>query len=129
MREWARATVAAGSAAYLYQFTHADPNPSLPPMGAYHHSDVQYVFGNHWRDSWTYTDVDRRVAETMSTYWVNFATTGDPRARGLVNWVPYNIADEPYMSLGDVPVMKNHLLKPQLDFLDKVQLQTTSTRR
>jgi hypothetical protein len=58
----------------VYQFTHTDPNPTKG-LGAYHTSEIEYVFNNLWRN-WTYTAVDRQVADTMSSYWVNFAATG-----------------------------------------------------
>jgi para-nitrobenzyl esterase len=57
----------------------------------------------------------------MSSYWVNFATTGDPNGKNLPAWTPYDQSAEPYLDLGDAVQVRNHLLKPQLDFLEQAQ--------
>jgi carboxylesterase type B len=57
----------------------------------------------------------------MSSYWVNFASGGDPNGTGLMAWPAYDEADEPYLELGDNLRVKQHLLKPQLDFLDGLE--------
>jgi para-nitrobenzyl esterase len=62
----------------------------------------------------------------MSTYWVNFATTGDPNGKDLPKWTPYDLASEPYLDLGDTVQTKNHLLKAQLDFLESLQQKRRS---
>jgi len=39
--------------------------------------------------AWTTDATDRRVADQMSSYWVNFARSGDPNGSGLPDWTPY----------------------------------------
>ena len=83
-REWARAHRRAGSKAYLYYFVHEPPAaPGQPNRGATHGAEIPYVFNSRVA-SWT--DVDRAVADTMSSYWVNFAAKGDPNGTGLRVW-------------------------------------------
>jgi para-nitrobenzyl esterase len=120
MRTWARMVTASAKPAFLYQFARVPPGPN-PAWGAYHASEIQYAFNNVGTRPWA-TDVDRRLADQMSSYWVNFATSGDPNGSGLPKWTPYDLQNEPYLELGDTVQIKNHLLKPQLDFLEQ-QLQ------
>jgi para-nitrobenzyl esterase len=47
-------------------------------------AEVPYVFQNPGNRPWT--DVDRQLSDTMSSYWVNFATTGDPNGHNLPKW-------------------------------------------
>jgi para-nitrobenzyl esterase len=57
----------------------------------------------------------------MSNYWVNFATTGDPNGKGLPKWAPYNRETEACLDFGDAVQLRNHLLKAQLDFIERFQ--------
>ena len=65
------------------------------------------------------TDVDFTLSDRMSSYWSNFAVSGDPNGKGLPAWTPYDPTNEPYLELGDTIQTKRHLLKPQLDFLEQ----------
>jgi len=121
MRTWARRATAGGQPAYLYQFTHVPPSPDASVWGAYHVSEVQYVFGNLNVPTFRYTDTDRALSETMSSYWVNFATHGDPNGAGLPRWTPYDREAEPYLDLGATVQPRHRLLKAQLDFLERAQ--------
>ena len=128
MRTWARMVTAAGQKAYLYQFTHVPPGPESKYRGAYHASEIQYVFGNLRNPQFDYTDADRRLSDAMAGYWINFARTGDPNGKGLPAWAPFDAADEPYLELGTPIRPKNHLLKAHLDFLERAQQRRAGTR-
>jgi para-nitrobenzyl esterase len=119
MRTWVRMVTAGGRKAFLYQFTRIPPGPN-PKLGAYHASEIAYAFNNVGARPWA-SDADRRLADQMSSYWVNFATTGDPNGKGLPAWTPYELAEEPYLDLGDAVQIRHHLLKAQLDFLEQAQ--------
>ncbi len=79
---------------YLYYFTHV-------PTGAatsYHTAEVSYVFNNERGIPPRYSpnmpavspsDTDRALAEAMSDYWVEFARSGVPAAKGQPTWQPY----------------------------------------
>ncbi len=124
MRTWARMTATGKSKAYLYFFTHVAPNPNSKYLGAYHASEIAYVFDNLNPQNTLLQELDHKLAGTISAYWVNFAKTGDPNAKGLPKWIPYNAKEEPYLELGDAVQMRNHLLKEQLDFLEQFQKRT-----
>ena len=119
MRTWARLATRARENAFLYHFTRVPPGPN-PAWGAYHAAEIVYAFNNVGKLPWV-TGADRRLADQMSSYWVNFATGGDPNGTGLMAWPAYDEADEPYLELGDNLRVKQHLLKPQLDFLDGLE--------
>ena len=100
MREWAQLQSARGKGnAYLYFFTHVPPSaPGQPSRGATHTADLAYMFNNP-NPNWT--DTDRQLADTMSSYWVNFAANGDPNGKGLPEWPAYKPKSEKTMVLGD----------------------------
>jgi para-nitrobenzyl esterase len=123
MRTWARMVAAAGQKAFLYQFTHVPPSPNAKTWGAYHASEIPYVFGTLRNRSWPFTQTDFKLSQEMASYWTNFAIAGDPNGKGLPAWAPYDLADEPYLDLGDRIQARHHLLKTQLDFLDDAALR------
>jgi para-nitrobenzyl esterase len=128
MRTWARMMRAAGQKAYLYEFTHVPPHPNSKHLGAFHTSEVPYVFNDLRQHEWPFTDVDFRLADTMSSYWANFVIHGDPNGDGLARWAPYDATDEAYMDLGDTPTLRNHLLKTQLDAIEGLQQRRSTSR-
>jgi para-nitrobenzyl esterase len=83
---------------YLYFFTHAPPGPNREMVGVFHSAEIPYAF-NKGGAGWT--DEDRRIADMMSSYWVNFARTGNPNGPGLPNWAPFDGRTEQTMELGD----------------------------
>ena len=87
MRLWAELQARLGRPkAYVFYFIHEPPAAQgQQDLGATHTAEIQYAFstplpGRVW------SDADRRLAETMSSYWVNFAMNGDPNASGLPVW-------------------------------------------
>ncbi len=40
-----------------------------------------------------WTEEDRRIARTVSAYWTNFVSTGDPNGSDLPHWPPFSGAD------------------------------------
>jgi para-nitrobenzyl esterase len=87
--------------AYAYYFDHAIPWPDKPQFGAFHTSEVPYVFGTLDKLKRPWTDVDRRLSATMMTYWTNFATTGDPNGSGVPAWPAFSAARPTLLRIGD----------------------------
>jgi len=102
MRQWAASQNKRGKKSYAYFFTRvprtADGMPS--PRGSSHTVEIQYAFNNPTGLNWDETD--KKIADTMSSYWVNFATRGDPNGSGLPMWPVYkDHASGRVMVLGD----------------------------
>ena len=98
MRTWARMQTKTGkSKAFVYYFSHVPPGPAGAALGAYHASEIRYVFHNLQ----TAQEVDRKLADSMSSYWVNFATSGDPNGKGLPAWPEYSLKTDLAMGFGE----------------------------
>ena len=88
-----------GAKAWAYQFARPLPTDGRPNVlsGAFHSSDLWYVFKslkNCWRP-WTQGDWD--LSEKMLTAWSNFAKYGDPNGKDGGDWKPVTAAQKDYM--------------------------------
>ena len=119
MRTWARMQAKTGKAkVYLYFFSRVPPGPAAARMGAYHSSEIAYVFHNTYRPGRPWEEVDHRLSETISSYWVNFATAGNPNGKDLPEWPAFDPKKEVLLGLGDKIEVEPVPHKPALDFLD-----------
>lgn len=118
MRTWARLQIKTGhQPAYLYYFTRVAPGPLSQRLGAFHALEIAYVFGNFpWPFSWD--DSDHKLSDTISSYWVNFATTGNPNGEGLPRWPAYSAQSDQALELGDKISVRSETNKAGLDFFD-----------
>jgi para-nitrobenzyl esterase len=122
MRTWAQKQSARGKGkAYLYYFTQEPPAaPGAPSRGATHGAETAYVFQNLIPAAVPWTDLDRELADTISSFWVNFAAHGNPNGKGLPVWPAYSSrhSDRP-MVLGDKVEVGPAPDAAKFDFLDR----------
>ncbi len=75
-----------GLASKGYFWNHVLPGPDAAQYGAFHTSEVPYVLNTLEQSKRPFTEVDRKIADVLSSYWANFATSGDPNGKGLPAW-------------------------------------------
>ena len=81
---------AAGKPAYGYQFAHALPDDeagSHDMKGAFHSSELWFMFKSLDRSDRPFTQADWDLAEHVINCWSNFVKTGDP-GEGWKAWTP-----------------------------------------
>jgi para-nitrobenzyl esterase len=82
------------SPVYRYHFERAPPEPKgEPSRGAYHSADIEYVFEALDSKHLPWTPSDKELSGIISSYWTNFAKTGNPNAPGLPAWPEYRKTD------------------------------------
>jgi para-nitrobenzyl esterase len=101
---WARLQSRTGKGkVFVYYFSHRPQYPNTPQFkdwGASHGSEIAFVFGN-FSAAMAPTPADQAVSDEVSSYWVNFAKTGDPNGAGLPAWPAFTDANQRVMKLND----------------------------
>jgi para-nitrobenzyl esterase len=101
---WAQAREkTAKNRAFTYYWTHPMPGPDGARFGAFHTSEVPYVFNTLDKSSRPWTQQDRKLADLLGSYWVNFMKNGDPNGSGLPAWPAFDSRSPLTMELGDKP--------------------------
>jgi len=98
---WSAGQLKRSGAIYTYYFDHPIPWPAHPEFGAFHTSEVPYIFETLKVIDRPWTDVDWKLSAAISSYWSNFAKTGDPDGQNLPQWPAYAPGVHATMELGD----------------------------
>jgi para-nitrobenzyl esterase len=94
---------------YTYEFNDENAPPAQSafgglltfPLGAYHSSELQYLFPgiDVFGLPVTLSSQQRRLSHAMVSYWTQFAKTGDPNSSGEPLWSPYSASTDEFQSL------------------------------
>lgn len=106
---WARLQSLKGKGkAYLYYFDVRTPPDT---QGSPHGAELPYVFDNLPAPAGLASPAAPALATMVSSYWVNFARTGDPNGPGLPHWPAFNTATQQVMVFDAHPsarLLPNH---------------------
>jgi para-nitrobenzyl esterase len=89
-------------------------------IGARHAGEIEYVFGAlelslpkvPWQAS------DRKLSDAMTSYWANFARTGDPNGPGLPKWPRYEASTRRVLHLDETIADAPDTTRPRYEALD-----------
>ncbi len=96
--DWARAH---RGPVFAYYYTHPEPGPGSDTFGAFHSSEIPYVFNMLTASSTRpFTDQDRAIAKIMSHFWANFVKFGEPSGPDLPPWPVFDGTSRGVMELG-----------------------------
>ena len=115
----ARAMTRARQNAYLYYFTYADTG-SRAPLGAYHGEEL-YFLSNTYPSDWQPRRTDRELGKLVRSYWVQFASTGDPNSARTPRWPAYDEGSPRYFELGER--VGTRVAPNRIEALDRVMRQ------
>jgi len=83
---WARERIKSGGQqpVWMYLFSHVEPGYESKRYGAFHSSEMPYVFQTlNVTPERPFTEVDYQLSQTLSGYWTNFIKTGNPNGDGV----------------------------------------------
>lgn len=95
---------------YVYQFNRDIPGDDHP--GAFHSSELWYVFGTLMRSNRPFSGYDYELSLKMTDWWVNFARTGDP-GKG---WAAYTAQQPVINEIGEGVQLVDISDRPEANF-------------
>lgn len=96
---WFDARPAGSAPVYAYLYTHAEPGPNAARYGAFHSSELAYMFDTLDAAPRPFTAQDHQIADMMADYWANFVRSGNPNGDDLPRWPQFD--GRVLMELGD----------------------------
>jgi para-nitrobenzyl esterase len=112
-REILNAAARSPADSFMYLFTR---NIRDPAQRAPHAMELRYVFNTLPEQA---SQIDNDIANLISDYWVQFATTGTPNNSELPNWPSYDVETQQYQIIGAEVGQGSNFRKRELDELDK----------
>ena len=88
---WATIQSSHGTSVYVYRFARKVPAVGeYVKYGAFHTGEVPYAYDNLRFVDRPWEEIDRQLANSMASYWVNFIKNGNPNGPGLPEWNPFS---------------------------------------
>lgn len=112
----AKANVAADQPTWLYHFSRTPPGKSQT-LGAHHAAEIPFVFNSH-SGFLPLSGDDDILTERITSYWTNFAKTGNPNGDGLPEWPAYTPDDDIWLELDHEIKRISRLRARKLDILE-----------
>ncbi|MCB1690712.1 MAG: carboxylesterase family protein [Halioglobus sp.] len=129
MRSIARNMVASGNKVWLYYFSYVRNDFLGKRLGAWHGSEIRFVMNSLDNGKSKVEPRDRVMAETISSYWTNFAKSGNPNGQGLPVWPSFTVASGDYLELNETVSAKTHLRKDTIDLVAEIEMERRRNRR
>jgi para-nitrobenzyl esterase len=119
-RRVARALAASGVVTFRYDFNHA-LDLGMPGLGAFHASELPFVFGNPLEPGIPLLARDLPVVKEVMAYWGSMATHGDPSTEGQLAWPRYDATNETQLVLGVIASTASAFKKDKCSFWDSLR--------
>lgn len=104
---WARLQAKTGRSKVFYYYfdQHPDYSKDSPRFGygSPHGQEVAFVFQHLNPSDPNASNTDQEISDAMSTYWTNFAKTGDPNGTGVPAWPTFSDATPAVMYFSQTP--------------------------
>lgn len=104
---------------YLYQFARRGPLAQRSGLGAFHGSEIPYIFRS-FQSLIALPAEDDQLSQTMLRYWVRFADTGDPNGDGTPRWPTYEATGDHHLVLDSPITTSSGLRREACDLRDKI---------
>lgn len=123
---WAKMQSQTGKAkAYIYNFNRKLPayTPETQ-FGAFHSGEIVYAYNNLHTLNRPWEAIDHEIADKMSSYWANFAKTGNPNGKDLPQWNVYSPTTEGVLIIDKMIESKPLPSKTQMAFWESYYSKT-----
>ena len=107
---------------YRWLYTHAyEDDPFFTDLRASHILEDQFIWGADVLEfGHVFTPGEQALSSRMTSYWANFAKTGNPNGPGLPAWPQYNTTTEPTLTLDNQSAVVTGYHREQCAYLDGV---------